>query len=348
MQILVSFDTTGSMSPASHEVKRRLTQFVNDIHAVIPDAEIGLIAHGDYNDRYDPRLLPFTQDIAVLKNFLDRAEHTSGHGNGGECYEWVMNIASKVDWTHDKRVFILIGDEPAHGITQYSIRNRTARFDWKTELNNVLARNVTVYQVRCLNDPDSRDYHNQLARIAGTPLLTLAQFNNVVEVLTAISFKEHSIASVETYAAQLNDSHLLNRNLANIIDSLLGKVQTTDYVQFGNTDLQAVDPSRFQVLTVEQTIAIKDFVERLGIPYKKGRGFYELTKMETIQENKEVVLRHKRSGDMFSGSKARELIGLPYGMRGRITKQRGFEYDIFVQSTSVNRKLVPSLFLYET
>ena len=99
--------------------------------------------------------------------------------------------------------------------------------------------------------------------------------------------------------------------------------------------------------------SIKSFVESNDIPFRAGSGFYEFLKpSEKIQPSKEVVLQHKVSGDMFSGAKARELIGCsPGGERGIETVKKNSlpgEYKVFVQSTSYNRVLVNnSDFLYK-
>jgi hypothetical protein len=85
-----------------------------------------------------------------------------------------------------------------------------------------------------------------------------------------------------------------------------------------------------------------------GLRFKKGRGFYEFTKTETIQGGKEVVLMEKKTGDMFSGKKAREMLGLPDGETARVRPTSFDTYAVFVQSTSINRRLVGGTrFLYE-
>ena len=82
--------------------------------------------------------------------------------------------------------------------------------------------------------------------------------------------------------------------------------------------------------------------------FQKGKGFYEFTKSELIQEYKEVVLRDKATGDMFSGEKARQMIGLGMGERARVKPAYLDQFDVFVQSTSYNRKLIGGTrFLYE-
>jgi predicted DNA-binding WGR domain protein len=117
---------------------------------------------------------------------------------------------------------------------------------------------------------------------------------------------------------------------------------------FAEADLRAVPPGRFQVLEVDKETPIKAFVEENGLGFKKGRGFYEFTKTETIQGYKEIVLMDRATGDLFAGEKAREMLGLPTGENARIRPTDLEKYAVFVQSTSVNRVLMGhTRFLYE-
>ena len=56
----------------------------------------------------------------------------------------------------------------------------------------------------------------------------------------------------------------------------------------------------------------------------------------------------KATGDLFTGGVAREMVGLPASGDAKIKPTSLAEYDVFVQSTSVNRKLIGGTkFLYE-
>ena len=67
----------------------------------------------------------------------------------------------------------------------------------------------------------------------------------------------------------------------------------------GPGDMNAVAAGRFQVLDVDADTSIKAFVEAQGVIFNKGRGFYEFTKSETVQDYKQIILMNKTSGDMF-------------------------------------------------
>jgi hypothetical protein len=99
---------------------------------------------------------------------------------------------------------------------------------------------------------------------------------------------------------------------------------------------------------VDRDMPIKQFVLENSLAFKTGRGFYEFMKTETIQGHKEVVLMDRKTGDLFSGERAREMLGLPPGATVRIKPASLEKYVVFVQSTSYNRKLISGTrFLYE-
>lgn len=90
------------------------------------------------------------------------------------------------------------------------------------------------------------------------------------------------------------------------------------------------------------TAVIKDFCEaRSGAPYVKGRAYYELTKTETVQDHKELAVRKKSDGKVYAGHNARDLLGLPTFGSIRLSPGDHGGYEVFIQSTSLNRVLHP-------
>lgn len=64
---------------------------------------------------------------------------------------------------------------------------------------------------------------------------------------------------------------------------------------------KVVSGSRFKTLKVNERISIRNFVEKHKLKFAAGKGFYQLTKPETIQFHKEIVVRRKSDGTMTSG-----------------------------------------------
>ena len=87
---------------------------------------------------------------------------------------------------------------------------------------------------------------------------------------------------------------------------------------------------------------IRPFVEaRLnGKPLLKGAGFYQLTKTEPeVQDHKKILIRDKTTQAIYFGAAARQMLGLPTWGTVRLAPGNHGNFDIFIQSTSVNRKL---------
>ena len=70
---------------------------------------------------------------------------------------------------------------------------------------------------------------------------------------------------------------------------------------------EVVSNSRFKTLKVNERMSIKSFVEKHKLKFATGRGFYQLTKPETIQFHKEIVVRRKSDGTMASGDEVKKI-----------------------------------------
>lgn len=123
---------------------------------------------------------------------------------------------------------------------------------------------------------------------------------------------------------------------------------------FYTTDASAIDQSQLRasmqdiagqvnVWQVKAEADLRDFCEQhSGAPLLKGAAFYQLTKPEkNVQAWKRLLIRRKGSGEIYAGhDDVRRLLGLPTGCDVGVNPGNHGDYDIFVQSASVNRKLV--------
>jgi len=93
----------------------------------------------------------------------------------------------------------------------------------------------------------------------------------------------------------------------------------------------------------DTTELVREFCEkRSRKPFLKGAAFYELVKTEIkVQDYKRVVIRDRSSGAVYAGDGARQMLGLPSTNTCRIVPGDHAAYDVFIQNTSVNRKLTP-------
>lgn len=122
---------------------------------------------------------------------------------------------------------------------------------------------------------------------------------------------------------------LFNLDASSISSSLIKK------------SLEQLKANEYELLPVQKEKDIKSFVESwIKTGYVKGSSYYQLTKPETIQNYKQICIQEKNTGKVYSGQNARDLLGLP-DYEVKVSPANFGKYDIFVQSMSVNRKLVP-------
>lgn len=93
-------------------------------------------------------------------------------------------------------------------------------------------------------------------------------------------------------------------------------------------------------VTTQTPKVIKDFVEHYKLRFMKGRAFYQLTKPEKVQHHKEILLKEVKTGNIYGGSEARGILGLPQWQEVKVKPADFSDWQIFVQSTSDNRKLM--------
>jgi hypothetical protein len=350
IDVVFSFDTTGSMYPCLAQVRNVVSQTVKQLLKDIPNIRIGIIAHGDYCDAppsgpYVIKMLDLSTDEKEIVKFVKGVERTYG-GDFPECYELVLAEARRLSWGAGKqKVLVMIGDATPH---EPSYHANTRNLDWRNEIALLREAGVHVYGVQALNRHGSTKFYREIAKGSGGLHLNLNQFRQVTDLVKAICYKQQSPEALQQYQDHVQDAGRMNRDMAQIFGVLTGKKVKTAFKTTG--DLKPVPPGRFQIFEVGKDTAIKAFAEGIGATFQKGRGFYEFTKTVEVQERKEVILEHKESGDLFTGAQARNMIGLPFGSRGRVNPRDAklSDYNVFIQSTSVNRKLLKGTrFLYE-
>ncbi len=360
-----SFDTTGSMYACLAQVRQRIIEMANRILDEIPGARIGIIAHGDYCDRdstYVTRRLELTNDRQAIIRFVNNVPATYG-GDSPECYEQVLHEARSFAWGPGKKTLVLIGDDVPHH-PGYRYEGYTNELDWRVEIDHLINMGVNVYGMQALDRDHATSFYREIAKRTGGYHLRLDQFSNAADLILAICYQQVGVEVLTGFETRFENEGRMNRNMDEVFAVLLRR--ETPSTRFRKSrDLEAVPPGRFQVMRVyggdaEGKISIRDFVENNSLIFEAGKGFYEFNKSELIQGHKEVVLRENETGDLYSGNKAREMLGLPARMSkkdsrtsasGKKSKTKpnipdGF--TAFVQSTSYNRNLIDGTeFLYE-
>src|SRR5574343_51712 len=346
--ILITFDTTGSMYPALGQVRRNVSKLVDRLFKDVTDIRIGIIAHGDYCDErnsYVTKMLDLTTDVDKIVHFVNNVGATGG-GDADECYEFVLNQARTASWgAGNSKSVIMIGDANPHEVN-YPMNTR--RLDWRNEAKLLGEAGIKIYSCQALPSRYSAPFYKKIADLTGGYHLELDQFSNLYYFIMGVGLQQMGNDVLQNYENELITNGQYNRNLDSMFGQMLGRTTSRKFGSTTSEELGAVPAGRFQVMDVDTDCAIKDFVEANGITFKKGRGFYQFTKRTMIQDYKEVILMNKMTGDLFNGDKAREIAGIPIGTSAEVSPEKLTDYIVFVQSTSVNRALkAGTKFLYE-
>lgn len=382
--IVISFDTTGSMYSVLGSVRRKAEAFVHSFMGISDGIRIGIIAHGDYCDEGHPytiRALDLCRDEQAITKFIRETQSTCG-GDADECYELVLNVANEVmSWGDGrKKYLIVIGDSNPHSPSYHL---NTKHLNWEAEAFNLASKGVQIFGVHALPAyrNSSASFYKRISSVTNGVYLTLDQFEDIEYILKATYFSQSgNEEELNNYVTVIRDSGNMTRSIQNNIYRLKGEYDKVEDIEYSYgcssrrrytykpttishtdaTEVQAdgllpIAPGRFQVMEVDKDTCIKDFVESAGIKFEKGRGFYELSKGETIQQYKEVILQNIHTGEVFNGAEVRKMLHLQPqiakgGVKERLNSKTGHidEYRVFVQSTSVNRKLIHGTkFLYE-
>ncbi|EDO36071.1 predicted protein [Nematostella vectensis] len=358
-EIVFSFDTTGSMYPCLAQVRKHVEKTVGRLLSELKGVRISIFAHGDYQDKeatYDTKWIEFSSDKKKITDFVKNVSSTCGY-DSDECYELLIinhfacvlgddKVRTQLTWTPgSQRALVMIGDANPH---PPSYHLNTQKINWREEAKKLYEElGVRIYSIQCLGYGGAESFYRQLADITCGWHLKLDQFASIVDFLMAICYREQGLDSLQVFEDEVRGRGSgMNRNLHKLFDTLSGRTTAYTAPAVDAAGLTPVNPSRFQILDVDERVDIRTFVQKNDLIFKPGKGFFEFTKAEKISDKKEVVLVDKVTGDMFTGREACDLIGA--GGSGRIKPASLEKWRVFVQSTSYNRVLMPGTgFLYE-
>lgn len=356
VELVFSLDTTGSMYGILVETRRRLKSIISGLFAKIPGLKIGIIVHGDdaaYDEHYSAKVFDLTDKKDDILKFIDTCGNTKGGGPHAN-YEVVLQEARKMSWTSSKaKALVIVGDEVPHKIGQRLPSRHPGQvnqIDWENELSLLHGGlGVNVYGVHCLPGVrhGSETFYKGMAQRTKGHYLTLDQFDLMPDLITLCCYQAADSAAgnhdnVTAFESELTTRQggRLDRNRVQWFTSLLGKSTTV----YKASDLEAVPAGKFQRIYVAETEGVIDFCSGQNLAFKKGWLYQRLDENRTVCEvsaKKEIVLRDKVTGDLYSGVAARRKVGLPDSGTQKLyyRDHKNSEYEIYIQSTSHNRNL---------
>jgi len=217
VEIVFSFDTTGSMSSCIKEVMKKVKETTERLIKDIPQIRIGIIAHGDYCDytNYVIKILDLTNDVKKICKFVDSVQSTGG-GDAPEAYELALKEARFMSWEDDtSKALVMIGDEVPHAPSYTS-----ERINWWEELDCLVNMGVKVYGVRALNSVHAIPFYQEMSEKSGTVSINFNSFHLIVDMFLAICYREASAEKLAEFQEEVKKEGKMTEEMGTIFETL--------------------------------------------------------------------------------------------------------------------------------
>lgn len=186
--MIIAFDTTGSMSAYIDAIRSEVAILIPQLFAGNENLRLGIIAFGDYCDiescesfgKAFQRIQP-TSSISALINFVRTSKDTGG-GDGDEFYELVIRkIVDETPWRpNSHRSVLLIADAEPHPLGySYGRYVINSTIDWRKEAQKAVERHIKFDTVAINN----LKWMRELSRITSgisTPFRTSAKTGHLI------------------------------------------------------------------------------------------------------------------------------------------------------------------------
>lgn len=190
LDMVIAFDTTGSMYTYIEAVKLNIKELIPKLFEQNSNLRIGLVAFGDYCDMLSKdkfgkayQVCELTNDETRLIEFVTKAENTSG-GDVEEFYELVIKkIVEETNWREGStKAVLLIADSEPHEVG-YHCGNKVVnnQIDWREEARKAAEKGIKFDTVT-INK--TKWYNKELSKITNgvsVPFSTSSKTSQLVK-----------------------------------------------------------------------------------------------------------------------------------------------------------------------
>lgn len=211
LDMVIAFDTTGSMSAYINAVKTHVKELVPKLFSSNPDLRIGIVAFGDYCDMSSRdnfgkayQVLDLTNDENKIIQFINEAQNTSG-GDGDEFYELVIKkITEETAWREGStKAVLLIADAAPHKVG-YSYRSivSNAQIDWREEAKKVSKLGIKFDTMTI--DPMYVEWYKELSAMTNGVSVPFNNSGKTSQVIEAAALSRGGTRTKAMYMATMD------------------------------------------------------------------------------------------------------------------------------------------------
>lgn len=211
LDMVIAFDTTGSMSAYINAVKTHVKELVPKLFSSNPDLRIGIVAFGDYCDmrsayNFDRayQVMDLTNDENRIIKFINEAQDTSG-GDSDEFYELVIKkITEETAWREGStKAVLLIADAAPHRVG-YSYRHivSDAQIDWREEAKKASELGIKFDTMTI--DPKNIEWYKELSAMTNGVSVPFKNSGKTSQVIEAAALSRGGTRTKAMYMATMD------------------------------------------------------------------------------------------------------------------------------------------------
>lgn len=211
LDMVIAFDTTGSMSAYINAVKTHVKELVPKLFSSNPDLRIGIVAFGDYCDMKSKddfgrayQVLDLTDDENKIIQFINKAQDTFG-GDGDEFYELVIKkITEETAWREGStKAVLLIADAAPHKVG-YSYEGivSNAQIDWRKEAEKASKLGIKFDTMTI--DPMHVEWYKELSAMTNGVSVPFKNSGKTSQVIEAAALSRGGTRTKAMYMATMD------------------------------------------------------------------------------------------------------------------------------------------------
>lgn len=213
LDMVIAFDTTGSMASYIDAVRKEVADLIPRLFADNEDLRLGIVAFGDYCDMLGPQefgdayqCIKPTNNENDLIRFVVNSRDTNG-GDGDEFYELVLKkIIEETPWRDGAaKSVLLIADADPHPLG-YSFGEMVInnQISWWREANKAAALKIKIDTVTISSLPWFREL-SEITHGVSVPFKTSYMTGRLIEAAVYVRGSEKAKARFDVNYKRCND-----------------------------------------------------------------------------------------------------------------------------------------------
>ena len=202
LDIVICFDSTGSMSGEIDEVKKHITKIGTTLFKLVPKARISLVTYRDQDDQdssYVTRILPLTGNLQDMQTFLGKVE-AGGGGDHPEAVDEGLSWSIKQNQFRSsaRKVILIFGDAPPHSESRGNQESGQARCIQLAKSFKGQEKGI-VSTVTCRNNKPMPEFYEIAAAGGGEAFISENQREIMQQLMVLVFGGKHREKVLEAF-----------------------------------------------------------------------------------------------------------------------------------------------------